>query len=58
MPLDRRAKSFGIFLNISVLSKYVFFFPKLFSVEFLAQNVVFSFVFLNNLMKVMISFPT
>lgn len=41
-----------------VLSKYVFFFPKLFSVEFLAQNVVFSFVCLNNLMIVMVSFPT
>ena len=46
MPLDRWAKSFGIFLNIKyVLSKCAFFFPKLFSVEFLAHNVVFSFVF-------------
>jgi hypothetical protein len=36
----------------------VYFFPELFSVEFLAQNVVFSFVCLNNLMMVLVSFPT
>jgi hypothetical protein len=64
-PLDRRAviwyihdgPSFGIFMNISVCCQSVFFFPKLFSVEFLAQNVVFSFVCLNNLMMIMVFFP-
>ena len=41
-----------------VLSKCVYFFSKLFSVQFVAQNVVFRFVCLNNLMMVMVSFST
>lgn len=59
MLYDSWAKSIGVFLNISMCcQKCVYFFPELFSVEFLAQNVVFSFVCLNNLMMVLVSFPT